>query len=133
MALDRVRPDKELRTVLLDTNALLMPFQFNINLDLELERLFGRVRVVVLSPVRDEVYGLAQGGNKHAKTALKLLEKYAQLDWEGKGDDAIVDYAKKNPDCIVLTNDKQLRSRLSEIGIKRIMLYKKKYLDWDVE
>ena len=131
MAPDRIRSDQELRTVVLDTNAILMPFQFLINIDLELERLLGRVKVVVLSPVRDEVYGLAQGGNRHAKAGLKLLEKYQSVEWEGKGDDAILDYAKKKSDCVVVTNDKQLRSRLSKIGIKRIMVYKKKYLDWD--
>ena len=132
MALDRIRADKELGlTVLLDANALLMPFQFLINLDLELERLIGHARVIVLSPVRDEVYGLAQGGNRHAKAALKLIEKYELVEWLGKGDDAILDFARNNPDIVVVTNDRRLREELANLGVKRIMMYKKGYLDWD--
>ena len=132
MALDRIRADPELElTVLLDANALLMPFQFLMNLDLELERLIGHANIVVLSPTRHEVYGLAKGGNKHAKSALKLLEKYEVVDWSGKGDEAILDYAGKHPDIVVVTNDKQLRVELAKLKVKRIMMYKKKYLDWD--
>ena len=132
MAADRIRSDKELRpvTVLLDANALLMPFQFKLNLDSELERVVGSVRVVVPSVVKVEVEGLAKGGNRHAKTALKLLEKYELVECPGKGDDAIVDCAKGIPDCVVVTNDKGLDKRLSALGIKRIRLFKKTKLGW---
>jgi len=141
MALDRIRTDNELRDdanniprILLDANSLLMPFQFGLNLDIQLEQLLGPgFRVIVLSCVRDEVYGLAQGGNRHAKIALKLLEKYEQVEWKGKGDKAIIKYVRKYPGCIVLTNDKDLRSRAAALGSKTIMMYKRNYLGWDNE
>lgn len=139
MAPDRVRTDNELRDdniprVLLDSNSLLMPFQFGLNLDIQLEQLLGPgFRIIVLSCVRDEVYGLAQGGNRYARGALRLLEKYEQVGWNGKGDQAIIGYIKKNPGTIVLTNDKELRAKASALGNKTIMMYKRNYLGWDNE
>lgn len=139
MAPDRIRTDNELRDdkaprVLLDANSLLMPFQFGLNLDLQLEQLLGPgFRVIVLSCVRDEIYGLARGGNRRAKGALKLLEKYEQVEWRGKGDAAIIGYIRKNPGCIVLTNDKNLRFKAGALGNKTIMMYKRNYLGWDNE
>jgi len=108
-----------------------MPFQFSVNLDSELESLLGPCRKIVLSPVRDEVYGLSLGGNRHAKAALKLLEKYILVQWPGKGDASIIEYVKNNPDCIVVTNDKALRKELSTLGVKRIMMFEKSRLGWD--
>jgi uncharacterized protein len=116
--------------VVLDANSLLMPFQFRLNLDLELDRLVGPARVVVLSSVAGEVQNLAEGGNRHAKAALRLLSKYEQIMVEGRGDDAIVAFALKNPGCIVVTNDKVLRLRTTAAGARCIMLFKTKYLAW---
>jgi len=116
--------------VVLDANSLLMPFQFKLNLDLELERLVGPARVVVLSSVAGEVKNLADGGNRHAKAALMLLTKYEQILVPGRGDDAIVVFSKKNPGCMVVTNDKHLRIELYKYNVKSIMLFNKKHLGW---
>src|SRR5947199_5142050 len=43
------------RLVLLDANALLMPFQFRVNLDREIQRLLGDVDVAVPKPVLTEL------------------------------------------------------------------------------
>lgn len=119
--------------IVLDANSLLMPFQFRLNLDLELERLVGPARVVILSSVAGEVNNLAQGGNRHAKTALKLMSKYEQVLVPGRGDDAIIAFSKKNPECIVVTNDKRLRIELYKFGVKSIMLFNRKRLGWAFE
>lgn len=116
--------------VVLDANSLLMPFQFRLNLDLELERLVGPARVIVLSSVAGEVKNLADGGNRHAKTALRLLAKYEQVLVEGRGDDAIVAFVKKNPGCVLVTNDKVLARRAASTGARCIMLFKNRCLAW---
>ena len=43
------------KAIVLDANALLMPFQFNIHIDQELRRLFGDIPVVVPSSVLGEL------------------------------------------------------------------------------
>jgi len=43
------------RLVLLDTNALLMPFQFQVHLEAELHRVLGDVEIAVPSPVLSEL------------------------------------------------------------------------------
>lgn len=116
--------------IVLDANTLLMPFQFRLNLDLELERLVGPARVVILSSVAGEVKNLAQGGNRHAKAALLLLSKYEMVMVPGCGDDAIVEFSRKNPGCIVVTNDKALRRRVQGPKCRCVMLFQSKYLDW---
>jgi len=119
--------------VVLDANSLLMPFQFRLNLDLELEHLVCPARIVVLSSVAGEVKNLADGGNRYAKIALKLLPKYEQIMVPGRGDDAIIAFSRKNPGCIVVTNDKRLRIELYKYGVKSIMLFNKKHLGWAFE
>jgi rRNA-processing protein FCF1 len=121
------------RMVVLDANALLMPFQFKINLDLELERLLGPSRIVVPECVRAEVRGLASGGDRDAKMALKLLERYETVATEYEGDEGIVELVEKNPGCAVVTNDKALRERLTPRGTRCIMLFKRSRLGWDGE
>ena len=44
-----------MQTVVLDTNALLMPFEIRINLDLALRELLGDARIVVPGPLVGEL------------------------------------------------------------------------------
>lgn len=108
-----------------------MPFQFKINLDLQLKDLLGDADVIVPRSVIDELYGLDKGGNKYAKMALQLSKKYRMVNHPGSGDTAIVELAKKNKGSVVVTSDKGLQRRLGKLGIKRIRLFKKRYLGWD--
>ena len=107
-----------MRTVVLDTNALLMPFEVKLNLDLELRRLLGDVRVVVPGPMVGE---LKRCGAKHSKAALSLARKYEILQTESDGDEAIIELARAL-DAYVVTNDKELRSRLRAIKIPLVYL-----------
>ena len=89
-----------MQTVVLDTNALLMPFEIRINLDLALHDLLGEARIVVPGP---------------------LARKYEIIPTELTGDSAVVELAKKE-NAYVLTNDKELRRRLRKERIPLIYL-----------
>lgn len=107
-----------MRAVVLDTNALLMPFEVKLNLDLEIRRLVGNARVVVPGPMVGE---LKRCGAKHSKAAISLARKYEIIHTEKDGDEAIIELATKL-DAFVVTNDKELRSRLRALKIPLIYL-----------
>ena len=134
MASNRIRGNTKNKTIILDTSAILMLFEFSINLEDELQKLVGKYEIKILTPVFNELKIISKQGdgkkNKNAKAALKLITKYPLIEVEGKGDDAIIEFAKKNK-CMVITNDKQLRKRLKEISTKSIFLKTKKILDID--
>lgn len=106
------------RAVVLDTNALLMPFQFNVNLDHELRRLFGDIPVLVPGAVLEE---LSRIDDKSARAALALAKKYAVAETEGRGDEAVLEAAESR-EAAVVTNDRVLISRLKERGIPVVRL-----------
>jgi rRNA-processing protein FCF1 len=112
------------KSIVLDANALLMPFQFNVNLDKELKRLFGEIPVLVPSSVLGE---LANALDKNAKAALALARKYHIAETELSGDDAIIDVAV-NKDSAVVTNDRELIRRLRAQRIPIIRLRSERYL-----
>ncbi|HIJ00579.1 MAG: uncharacterized protein PWQ88_809 [Candidatus Methanomethylophilaceae archaeon] len=107
-----------MRTVVLDANALLMPFELNINLDLELQRLIGDHRTVVPGPIVGE---LKRCGARQSGAALALARKYDIIPVSSSGDDAVIDLARELH-AYVVTNDKELRSRLRKEGIPLIYL-----------
>ncbi|MCQ5375641.1 MAG: hypothetical protein NO474_03480, partial [Methanomassiliicoccales archaeon] len=107
-----------MQKVVLDTNALLMPFECSFNIDLELKRLIGDCEVHVPSPVIGE---LKRSRNKYAKAALELARKYKIDSTDQQGDDAVIELASKL-NAFVVTNDKNLISKLSARGIKVIVL-----------
>ncbi len=112
--------------VILDANALLMPFQFKINLDSELRRLLGDLDVIVPSSVMGELRKLTDT-NRNAKAALALAEKYAIVEVEGSGDDSLIQLANEIKG-IVVTNDKKLIERLKESKIPVIFLRSRTHL-----
>ncbi|MDR0791089.1 MAG: twitching motility protein PilT [Methanomassiliicoccaceae archaeon] len=107
-----------MQSVVLDTNALLMPFEMRINLDLAVSSLLGDVRMVVPGPMVGELKNL---DHKYAKVAIQLARKYEIMQTEGSGDDAIVEAAIRL-DAYVLTNDKELKRRLRSLRIPLIYL-----------
>lgn len=58
-----------MRAVVLDTNALLMPYQFDINIEKELNRLLGVCRIIVPRSVVEEVEKLAEKGGETGRAA----------------------------------------------------------------
>jgi len=107
-----------MQNVVLDTNALLMPFEFRINLDLELQRLLGACLIHVPGCVIGE---LRRSRNKHAQVALSLARKYPVAETETQGDAGVIEVARRLQ-AFVVTNDALLRSKLRKLGIKTIYL-----------
>lgn len=113
--------------ILLDTNALLMPFQFSLDLEGELRRLLGDYRAAVPSSVLHELLRLAKT-NSRARAALKFAARFRVIEVEGAGDEAILSLARAEG-AAVLTNDRDLRRRLREAGLPVIYLRERARLE----
>ena len=107
--------------VVLDANALIMPFQFDLNLDSELERLFVNPDVYVPSSVIDEVEKLGRGD------AQKLASKYDTIEVGSKRDEGVIEAVKKL-DGILVTNDKILKNRVRKMGYPVAFLRSRSHL-----
>jgi rRNA-processing protein FCF1 len=119
--------------VLLDTNALLIPARFRIDIFEALRNLIGAYEPLILKEVRAELEGLARGRGKDAAAArygLVLAEQCTVVPSEdGRSvDDKIVSYAKAHR-CLVFSDDRELRNRLLDLQIPVISLIGKKKLD----
>jgi rRNA-processing protein FCF1 len=108
----------------LDANALLMPFQFKLNLDHELKRLFGDIPVFVPSSVLGE---LANTLDKNGRAALALARNYQIVETELRGDDAVIEIALQRSAAVV-TNDRELIQRLKERRVPVVRLRSERYL-----
>jgi rRNA-processing protein FCF1 len=132
MASNRIRRDRDAKIVILDSSAIMMLFEFSIDLEKEIAGLVGVYHMVVPTSIVRELEFLSKNGigNKKmkAKASLKFIEKFETIDVDEKnGDDSIVELAKKTKG-IVVTNDMKLRNRLKEISISVIFLRAKKKL-----
>lgn len=112
------------KALVIDANGLLMPFQFRLNLDLEITRLLGEVPILVPDSVLGE---LGRLGTKEAKAALALARKYEVVVTEHSGDDAVIDVAERHSGA-VLTNDRELIERLKERAIPILRLRSGRFL-----
>jgi len=114
------------RLVLLDANALLMPFQFQVHLDAELRRVLGDVEIAVPTPVLAELALLADH-DRDARAAARLAKNYRTIEGRGSADDALLDLATEQR-AIVVTNDQALLDRLEAAGIPRVFLRSRNHL-----
>ena len=111
---------------LLDANALLMPFQFQVHLDVELRRVLGDVEVAIPSPVLAELALLADH-DMDARAAQRLAKNYRVVEGHGSADDALLDLAADRH-AVVVTNDQLLLDRLQAAGIPRVFLRSRNHL-----
>ena len=125
--------------VLLDANFLMMSGQFKINIFSELNRIIQSKYIpVVLSETINELEKLLDNEKpkirRQASLALKMVEncevREANCLPDEKVDDLIVRYAKEN-ECVVSTNDRELRRRLRINLIAVIYLRQKAFLALD--
>jgi len=134
MASNRLREDRNGKTVILDSSAVMMLFEFSIDLEDELTRLLGKFRIIVPSPIVEELKLLSEKGKGKkkliAKPSLELIKKYEIVDEGGNGDDAVLMLAKKL-NGIVITNDRELRKRVKESSLQTIYLRGKSRLVLD--
>jgi rRNA-processing protein FCF1 len=102
--------------VLLDTNALLLPFRERFPLDRELARVApGRV-VAVPRIARSELARLAAGGSVAARAALAWSAGLPVRESAGRGDGAVVRLAERLRAWVV-TGDRALIDRLRGRGL----------------
>lgn len=118
MALDRRSPLQ----VIIDSNFLITPAEYNIDILEEIPRILGRsVELIVPEVVYKELERVTQQrGARRASLALALAEKCriinAQIRREEGVDDTLVRLAQEwgSP---VATNDRSLRKRLRSLGV----------------
>ncbi|NYZ74093.1 nucleotide-binding protein [Candidatus Micrarchaeota archaeon] len=123
------------RPVILDTNFLLIPFQFKIDILRELDYLLEYSHhYVISSKTMDELRKLGKMIGKDgmaARLAMKLVEankgRIEIIKSTRYVDEWIVDYAEKHG-AIVCTNDSALRRKLRSIDIKVISMKSKSKL-----
>ncbi len=108
--------------VILDTNFLLIPYQYKINIIKEIERLINEpYELVVPERVIWELKRMLKTKKRSkfaARLALEMIEKnkIKIIPSEGYVDDFIVNFCKRNR-CVVCTNDYNLKKRLKGIRI----------------
>jgi uncharacterized protein len=122
-----------MRAILLDTNFLLMPHQFGINVDIQLERLLQEPHYfAICEPVMEEVRKIALGHGKKGvaarvgikwaeKANMKVIAKAETGSESDFADDWIVAFCEKNPGTIVCTNDYELRKRVKKTAGCRVI------------
>lgn len=113
--------------VVLDTNALLIPFERSINLDLELKSLLGDCEIFVPGPVIGELKRLK---SKHARAALALASKYKIYETGIQGDAGVIQAAKEL-NAYVVTNDFPMQKKLRQAGLTPIFLRSKNHFYMD--
>ncbi len=117
--------------VLLDTNFLLIPGEFKVNIFQELDKL-GRPELYTLGLVVKELEKLKIGTGANPKAArlgLNLLKsnKVNVIETDGKNtDDEILKTAKNG--FVVCTQDKELMQKLAKNKVSVIYLRQKRYL-----
>ena len=125
-----------MKKILLDTNFIMTCAQFRVDFFSEIEKICNfNYKVYILDKIIDELKNIIEkqkGKHKEAaKVALQLLKiksvEVIKSSPMKHTDDAIVDYAGKE-DCIVATQDKDLKRRLINQNISVIILRQKKRL-----
>jgi rRNA-processing protein FCF1 len=126
------------KKVILDTNFLLIPGQFTVDIFTETGRIMQEHYVLcVVDKSLKELNHIVIAGKQKDRLAAKLalvlviqknLKTLHSFGSKKSVDDIIVSKADK--DTIVATQDKALRERLKEKDIKIIGLRQKKYLEF---
>jgi rRNA-processing protein FCF1 len=125
-------PTEGATTVILDTNALMMPVELDVRVFDELDRLVGDVDAVVPEAVVAELDKLADAGAGTEATAAAvgrdLADRCRVIGTEAAyADDAVVELAADGDDAVgtdgyAVTNDRPLRDRLLDRGVRVIGL-----------
>ena len=128
--------------VLLDTNFLMIPIEYEINVFDEIEKLLNRKpEYITISSVINELKEIAKKGKvkerKAALTALKLVNEYKVKvieDYNIKGektDEKIINLARiLKGNVVIATNDRELRLRIRKMGIPVIMYRERDHRLW---
>ena len=120
--------------ILLDTNFLMIPVQFGVDIFKEIERILPvKYELVTISPVVEELKQISSGRNRDsraARVALQLIEQKSIKvlpTKEKEADKALLGLAKDS--VIVATSDRELRKILGKEGVPVIYLKEKSHLE----
>jgi hypothetical protein len=126
--------------VLLDSNFLLVPILFGVDIFEEIPKMVDRkVKFTLLTPVYEEMERLAKEGRPKVRremaSALELCKGKCQImefkALGGEAVDGLVIRAAEEFGCPVATNDTALRRRLRKRGIPVIYLRQRSRLKID--
>ena len=101
--------------VLLDANALMLPFRGGFPLMAEVERLVPGASVEVPASVLTELEELRRRGVAFAGAARDLAGRFPATPTSGQGDDAVLRAARR-VGAVVVTADRGLAERLRRAG-----------------
>ena len=124
--------------VILDSNFLMIPFQFNLDVFQEIEFLLQKkVDFIVPSAVKSELTALSTRGGEGAAEASLALQLASRcrvvevtLEANETVDDAIVKASQKLG-AVVATNDIELKNRLKLLKVPVVYLRNKSKLEVD--
>ena len=124
------------KKILLDTNFLLIPYQFKVDIFAQIDRIMHfQYKIFVLDKSVEELKKVIKEQKGKSKDAAKIALKLVAIknigiirtESDKKTDDAIVELSRKDK-YIVATQDKDLKRRLIDHGIEVIVLRQKKIL-----
>ena len=124
------------KEVVIDTNFFMVPFQFNVDIITELEKLLPSYKLTTPSFVINELKGLKKNNKGkirlNANLALKLANsskieiKDISLLENETVDDALLRVSE-----VLATNDIELKNRAKDKGITVVYLRQKRYIAVD--
>ncbi len=125
-----------MKKILLDTNFLMIPSQYKVDIYAEIDRLLPAYQLTTLDVVIDELKKLALKGKGRydAKLALALLKHKKVIILHSKNktlknaDEIILNTANKD-NYIVCTQDRGLKRLLRQKKVPLIVLRQKNHLD----
>ncbi|MFB6139037.1 MAG: PIN domain-containing protein [Halosimplex sp.] len=114
-------------SVVMDTNALMMPVECDVRVFEELERLVGAAELLVPDAVLDELAKIADGRGEEATAAsvgLDLARDRCESVAHGAAyaDDAVLELARREGVTHAVTNDGPLKRRLLDVGVPVVSL-----------
>ncbi len=117
--------------IILDTNALMVPVQFGVDIFSELSSL-NYDEYLVPSGVVRELKGIASSGHgidrNAARVALSLISGFRTIETVGDVDCAILRLAIEIG-AAVFTNDSELLRRLRDCGVNVVYMRQRSYLE----
>lgn len=121
------------KEVVIDTNFFMVPFQFNVDIITELEKLLPSYKLTTPSFVINELKGLKRNKNTkirlNANLALKLANSSkVEIKDISLLENETVDDALLRVSEVLATNDVELKNRAKDKGITVAYLRQKKYI-----
>lgn len=131
------------RKVILDTNFLLIPAQFGLDIFQDIERICDfRPEILVFDKSMDEIDNIIKKQKGKAREAAKIALNLVKIQQNNKKiniipaktgyiDREILDFTQKEPKTAIATQDLALRKKLREKGIKTIIMRQKSHLEFE--